>query len=143
MRVGHPLPPQLRGNARKKIIDSLLARALVAVDNDYYLLTDAGFAAVGRKRQAPEPVMPEVDDDAVVAAPEAAKPTPRIRENSKQAKVIQMLRRPEGATIPQIMAVTSWQAHSARGYAGTIKSRPCSHKTSRTRQLLPECGEAP
>ncbi len=115
---------RVRGGARKNIIASLLARALVAVDNDYYRLTDAGYAAVGRKRQAPEPVMPEVDGDAVVAAPEAAKPIPRTRENSKQAKVIQMLRRPEGATIPQIMAVTSWQAHSARGFfAGTIKKK--------------------
>ena len=100
-----PLPPQLRGNARKKIIDSLLTRALI--------VADAGYVAVGRKRQAPEPVMPEVGGDATVAGVEAALaqeiPTPRTRENSKQAKVIQMLQRPGGATIPQIMAVTSWQ----------------------------------
>ena len=53
--------------------------------------------------------MPEAEADATVAGAEAAKPTPRTRENSKQAVVIQMLQRPGGATIPQIMAVTSWQ----------------------------------
>jgi hypothetical protein len=38
--------------------------------------------------------------------------------------VIEMLRRPEGATIAQIMAATSWQAHTCRGaFAGALKKK--------------------
>jgi hypothetical protein len=49
---------------------------------------------------------------------------PRTRENSKQATVIQMLQRPEGATITQICSATGWQAHTVRGtFAGAFKKK--------------------
>jgi hypothetical protein len=38
--------------------------------------------------------------------------------------LIEMLRRPEGATIAQIMAATAWQAHTVRGaFAGALKKK--------------------
>ena len=38
--------------------------------------------------------------------------------------LIEMLRRPEGATIAQIMAATGWQAHTCRGaFAGALKKK--------------------
>jgi Protein of unknown function (DUF3489) len=46
------------------------------------------------------------------------------RENTKEALVIDMLRRPEGATIAQIMTATGWQAHTCRGaFAGALKKK--------------------
>ena len=46
------------------------------------------------------------------------------RENTKEALVIEMLRRPEGATIAQIMAATGWQAHTCRSaFAGALKKK--------------------
>jgi hypothetical protein len=46
------------------------------------------------------------------------------RESSKEAMVIELLCRPEGATIAQIMAVTAWQAHTIRGaFAGALKKK--------------------
>ena len=46
----------------------------------------------------------------------------RPRESSKEAMLIDMLRRPEGATIAQIMATTGWQAHTCRGaFAGYVE----------------------
>ncbi|MFO1152766.1 MAG: DUF3489 domain-containing protein [Rhodospirillales bacterium] len=46
------------------------------------------------------------------------------REGSKQALVIEMLRRPEGATIAQIVAATGWLAHTVRGaFAGALKKK--------------------
>ncbi len=46
------------------------------------------------------------------------------RHNSKQAEVIRMLQRPEGATIGQICESTGWQAHTVRGtFAGAFKKK--------------------
>ncbi len=46
------------------------------------------------------------------------------RENSKEAQLIGMLRRPEGATIAQIMTQMAWMAHTVRGVlAGALKKR--------------------
>src|SRR5512133_2743530 len=46
------------------------------------------------------------------------------RESSKEAMVIELLRRPEGATIAQIIAATGWQAHTCRGaFAGALKKK--------------------
>jgi hypothetical protein len=55
---------------------------------------------------------------------QADRPRRQPRENTKEALLIDMLRRPEGATIAQIMAATGWQAHTCRGaFAGALKNK--------------------
>jgi hypothetical protein len=67
-----------------------------------------------------------------------AKPTPRA--GTKQAQMIEMLRRPEGATVEQIAAATGWQHHTIRGaISGALKKKlGLTVKATRTREVGPE-----
>ena len=51
-------------------------------------------------------------------------PEPIEKRSSKQAAVITMLRRPEGATVGEVMAATGWQPHTVRGvFSGAFKKK--------------------
>jgi hypothetical protein len=78
---------------------------------------------------------------AKAAKPEKAahsdKPSPRT--GTKQAKMIEMLRRPEGATVEQIAAATGWQHHTIRGaISGALKKKLGLHvEATRTHEVGP------
>ena len=76
----------------------------------------------------------------VGSEPEAAtraKPTPRA--GTKQALMIEMLKRPEGATVEQIAVATGWQHHTIRGaISGALKKKlGLTVEATRTREVRP------
>jgi len=120
-------PENLKGGARQKVLQALVTRDVIKEVDGVWYVTDAGYAMLGVVPKASN--TPPVEDDpildAAVTALEASFAKPRTRANSKQAMVIEMLRRPEGATIAQICEATGWQAHTVRGtFAGAFKKKP-------------------
>ena len=148
-RIALPLPESLRGGAAAKVVGAMIAKGLLQeVDADLrkgelvwretgcghgvtLIATDAGLAAIGIEpedantapvgatdapTEGPAPETPSEPD----AAPKARTP----REGTKQAKLIAMLRAPDGATIDEITAATGWQSHTVRGaMAGALKKK--------------------
>jgi hypothetical protein len=145
-------PDNIKGGARKKVLDGLFNRALITPDGEGWCVAAEGYDALGMKRphvNAKHVSKFEAKLDAIIANAEAAQDdtadadaeleaavaqaeasfktpvkAPRTRDNSKQAEVIRMLQRPEGATIGQICTATGWQAHTVRGtFAGAFKKK--------------------
>ena len=135
-------PDNVKGGARHKVIQGLFNKALITRDGqDNYFVAAEGYVALGRDLPTPATTHPDPEVEAAVSAAETnwaqekqdiaklllkvgVEEKPRMRDNSKQATVIQMLQRPEGATISQICAATGWQAHTVRGtFAGAFKKK--------------------
>jgi hypothetical protein len=134
-----PLPEGLHGAAAKMAVNRMITNGwLKEVDADLrrgeplwretgdghgttLIATEAGLAAIGI-----EPVVASAVTLVCKATPESLD-TPKpvtIRAGTKQAQIIALLRRPEGASIGEIVAVTGWMAHSARGLiSGGLKKK--------------------
>ncbi len=98
------------------------------------IITKAGLAALGiapteapqKPARATRRAKPVQADEPAPKPPTAATGATevKIRTGTKQALLIDLLRRPEGATIAEIVEATAWQAHTVRGaIAGALKKK--------------------
>ncbi len=134
-RLALPLPKSLKGGAAHKVVNALIEKGLLKEvkanrklgdpvwrESDEgngltLIITDTGFAAIGIE------VEPQ-KTKAQKSEPKPATTERKTREGTKQALVIEMLRRPEGASIAEIVEATAWVGHSVRGFlAGALKKK--------------------
>jgi hypothetical protein len=65
--------------------------------------------------------------------PALAKRVTTPRTDSKVSKIMELIGRPKGATLAEIMTATNWQAHSVRGFLSTTsKKRGLKIESTRT-----------
>ncbi len=142
-----PLPEGLVGAAAKMVVGKMIARGwLEEVEANLrrgepiwretgdghgttLIATEAGLEAIGidpvvanavasarKAKPKPEPV--QMPDDTDTAKPVA------IRAGTKQAQIIALLQRSEGATVAEMVEATGWQAHTVRGsISGALKKK--------------------
>lgn len=132
------LPAGLHGAAAKKVVTLMIERGLIEeVEADLrrceslwretgdghgttLIATGAGLAAIGI-----EPVVAQAMAGLRRPGPDPQAPVPVMRrKGTKQAALIALLKTSDGASIPEITAVTGWQAHSVRGViSGQLKKK--------------------
>jgi hypothetical protein len=146
-----PLPKSLkiRGAAVTKTLDGLRQRGLLQEqpaphhaiawreDKDgrrmILVITAAGLKVLGGESAAeqPKPSRPATStrtkaraETRVVRSQALKRKQITDRTGTKQALLIDLLKRKSGATIEEIVAATGWQAHSVRGaISGTLKKK--------------------
>jgi hypothetical protein len=159
---------KIKGGAVDKVLGSLKAKGLIdhqgtprGDDPPPLRITPAGLQAIGIETEDGTPEGATPADTATTSADAGApatdatpakrkataakrgkaapadKPTPRA--GTKQAQMIEMLKRPEGATVEQIAAATGWQHHTIRGaISGALKKKlGLTVEATRTREVGP------
>ncbi len=95
------------------LVASLTKKGLATANGESVGLTSLGFAAYQ-----------SVAAEASAAESATAEAKPKIREGTKQATLIAMLRRPDGADLDEIAEATGWQKHTIRGaISGALKKK--------------------
>ena len=150
-----PITAKLKGNAVGNVLKSLLKRGLIKEvrakrDDTVWrydeergrmtlVATKAAVAAIGidPRDEAEDagaaeeaPVSDEAKPNARPKSPKT-KETKAPRKDTKQARLIAMLRRVKGTSIDEIGEALEWQPHTVRGaIAGALKKKLGLHVTS-------------
>ena len=112
-----PLPDNLRGGARVQVVKGLLAKGFVVESDGHHILTDAGYAAVGKQRSVPKGVQ-KLDTFDALTKREATPAT--SRPGTKILTLVELLQEPGGASIVTLLQATGWLPHTIRGAISAI-----------------------
>ncbi|MCC5976345.1 MAG: DUF3489 domain-containing protein [Rubellimicrobium sp.] len=144
-----PLPEGLHGAAATKVVTLMIGRGWleeVAADHrkreplwretgegqgTTLIATKAGLEVIGIEPMVASAgsgtckAKPQKDTDPASTSEATEVPKfPAIRAGTKQAQIIALLQRPEGASIAEIVEATAWQSHTARGMiSGALKKK--------------------
>ena len=81
-------------------------------------------AAVTRIWKTVQSLAPQRSPEAPHVAPKNKNSGKRAHRVSKTAQVVDLLKRPHGVTLKDLMAATKWQAHSVRGFiSGALRKK--------------------
>mgnify|MGYP000096068001 CR=1 FL=1 len=101
-----PLPSNINAGIKPRVIQGLLNRDLITQSDSTYIINAKGFTAID------------------LAEPSKMIRSATPREGTKQARMIALMQRPEGASIEEICNETGWQKHTVRGtFSNTLKKR--------------------
>ncbi len=136
-----PLPDnmQLRGSARTAVFRALERRGLAMTLED----GSCALTEVGRATAAEAAISNGVGPDlAAIETPNATSETGvenscsgatrGFRPGTRQAQLLDLLQRAEGADIDEMMEVTGWQSHSVRAVLSGFRKRGI--EVSRTKE---------
>ncbi|WP_165787535.1 DUF3489 domain-containing protein [Minwuia thermotolerans] len=127
-----PLPKDMRlkGGALTAVLRSLGRRGFVQCSaNDVWTITEAGRAAVVQEDEAeinesedenPAPQVATADPN---AGDNHDTPKPLFRPGTRQAQLLDLLQRDEGADIEEMVQFTGWQPHSVRAVLTGFRKR--------------------
>ncbi len=113
-----PLPSNVNAGIKPRVVQGLLNRDLITAGAEVYRINAKGFMAIGASlsTSAAEPI--------AEPAVECNNQPTALRKNTKQAQMIALMQRPEGASIRELCTVTGWQKHTVRGvFSNTLKKR--------------------
>ncbi len=128
-----PITAKIKGGAVGNVCKSLLKRGLIeeiqAVDLNTVWRHDEELGSITlRATPLAYSALGITEADEETKAPSNASPRPAPKhersKGGKQAMLIEMLKRPEGATIQQVVDATGWLPHTVRGaIAGALKKK--------------------
>ena len=120
VRAKTGMPVWRRDDGGQSYALKLMAAGLkaIAIDDG----SEDAVAREGARQRKPAPIVNETKAPAPAVVGEHAK-TRAPRDGSKLARVIDLLQRSEGATIPNLTEATGWLAHTTRAALTGLRKR--------------------
>ena len=103
---------KIDARVRSRVLEGLLRRGLIIRKADEYQIHLTGYTCLGL------PVPNQVEEA------KSKTKTISLRSGTKQATLIALMQRPQGASIDELCEATSWLPHTIRGvFSNTLKKR--------------------